>query len=86
MNSPTPIDSRELAHRANDGVEVTLYWSKTEDRLFVTVNDARSGDAFELPAERHNALEIFEHPYAQAAFLGIGYCADRCTHTERVHA
>ena len=82
----TPADSRELAYRANDGVEVTLLWSKTEDRVFVTVTDARSGDSFELPARADNALQVFEHPYAHAAFLGIDYCADRCAQIEHVHA
>ena len=71
----TPTDSKELAHRANDGVEVTLLWSKREDRLFVRVRDARSGDSFELAAAAADALDIYEHPYAYAAFRGIDYSA-----------
>ena len=82
----TPADSRELAYRATDGIEVTLLWSKDEDRIFVTVCDTRTGDAFELPADAGSALQVFEHPYAQAAFLGIDYCADLCTQSEPAHA
>jgi hypothetical protein len=61
---PTP---RELAFRADDGVEVSLVWSALEDRLTVIVSESRSGERFELDAERENALDVFYHPYAHAA-------------------
>jgi hypothetical protein len=42
---------RELAYRANDGLEVALLWSELEDRLAVSVSDVRSGERFVLDAE-----------------------------------
>jgi len=62
---------QELAHRANDGMDVTLFWSKTNGRLAVQVSDTRSGDFFELEARCDRALDVFHHPYAYAAFQGI---------------
>jgi hypothetical protein len=57
---------RELDHRHANGIDVTLSWSPSDDRLFVTVLDD-SGDAFELAVEAHEALDAFAHPYAYAA-------------------
>jgi hypothetical protein len=68
-DSPT----RELAYRANDGVEVALLWHPIEDRLTVSVADERAGDQFELAVDSEDALDAFNHPYAYAAFRGIGY-------------
>ncbi len=62
---PTPT-RRELDHRHANGIDVTLSWSPSDDRLFVTVFDD-SGDAFELAVEAHEALDVFSHPYAYAA-------------------
>jgi hypothetical protein len=59
---------KELAHRAGDGVEVSLYWSPATGSLAVTVDDARAGEQFELEARADNALEVFYHPYAYAPF------------------
>jgi hypothetical protein len=64
---------RELAHRANDGVEVVLFWHQITDELTVSVSDERSGAYFELAAEPDQALEVFNHPYAYAAFRGLPY-------------
>ena len=64
---------RELAHRSNHGIEVTLYWLEGTDRLAVAVSDTNSGDAFELPVESRLALDAFHHPYAYAAFTGVEY-------------
>ena len=58
---------KELAHRENDGIAVTLYWHSETDRLSVVVHNWRSGDWFELKAAAGNALDVFEHPYAYAA-------------------
>jgi len=62
---------RELAHRENDGVEVVLFWHQLTDELMVRVSDERNGAWFELAAERHQALDVFNHPYAHAAFRGV---------------
>jgi hypothetical protein len=76
---------RELAHRENDGLEVTLLWSKADDRVFVRVGDTRSGDGFDLPVCASDALDVFDHPYAHAAARGIHYTAD-LRRTEPAHA
>jgi hypothetical protein len=65
--APAPA-FRELAHRVNGGVEVTLFWDVRENRLAVTVSDPRSGESFVLDTELSRALDVFYHPYAHAAF------------------
>jgi hypothetical protein len=71
MNSGT-VERRELAHRSNDGLDVALLWSKATDSLAVTVLDERSGTAFELVVESgRQALDVFRHPFAHAAWRGI---------------
>jgi hypothetical protein len=57
---------RELDSRSVDGIEVTLLWSKRTNALSVAVNDTRTGEAFTLPADPANALDVFHHPYAYA--------------------
>lgn len=64
---------RELAHRENDGVEVVLFWHQPTNELTVTVSDERNGAYFELSAQPHRALDVFNHPYAYAAFHGLSY-------------
>jgi hypothetical protein len=58
---------QELDHRHANGIDVTLSWSPVGNSLFVTVFDD-AGDAFELSVEAHEALEVFNHPYAYAAY------------------
>lgn len=65
--------SAELAFRESDGIEVSLLWNRATDTVSVLVADMRSGDAFELPVEGESPLEVFNHPYAFAAFRGIDY-------------
>jgi hypothetical protein len=72
----TPQPYRELAHRANDGVEVVLFWHEIADELTVTVSDDRSGAYFELAAAPNQALDVFNHPYAHAAFRGLPYAEE----------
>jgi hypothetical protein len=64
---------RELAYRAADGVEVVLFWRRFTDDLAVAVSDEHSGAYFELPAAPQEALDVFNHPYAHAAFRGLPY-------------
>jgi hypothetical protein len=58
---------RELAHRASNGIEVTLFWSKPTNRVTVKVFDARVEQGFELEIDGSKALDAFHHPYAYAA-------------------
>jgi hypothetical protein len=64
---------RELACRTNDGVEVVLFWHMPTNTLTVAVSDECTGAYFELPAEADRALDMFEHPYAYAAFSDVPY-------------
>jgi hypothetical protein len=64
---------RELAYRASDGIEIQLLWHQGTDELLVSVSDERSGAYFELAARRDQALDVFNHPYAHAAFRGLPY-------------
>ena len=73
MATTTTDEHRELAHRANDGVEVALFWHGRTGQLTVTVSDGRTGAYFELAADAHEALDVFNHPYAHAAFRGLRY-------------
>jgi hypothetical protein len=63
--------TRELAYRANDGVEVALLWSPTDDRLTVVVQDTKADERFELEAQADNALDVFYHPYVYAPRAAI---------------
>jgi len=60
------VTFRELAHRVDGGIDVTLLWSALENRLTVTVFDERAGELVVLDAESDNALDVFYHPYAHA--------------------
>jgi hypothetical protein len=61
------MNTRELDHRINDGVEVRLLWDPGEDRVTVAVNDHKTGDVFEVEVgSGENALDVFHHPFAYA--------------------
>ena len=62
---------KELAYRENDGVAVALLWHPRTNALSVSVVDRRTEDAFELAVAAKDALDVFEHPYAYAAFRGV---------------
>lgn len=67
--SPELLTSmRELHSRHNDGIHVRLLWCEGNGRVFVAVNDRKTGDAFsvEVP-EGERPLHVFEHPFAYAA-------------------
>ncbi|HKY24031.1 MAG TPA: hypothetical protein VJM07_02680 [Gaiella sp.] len=75
MSLDTITSRRELAHRSNNGIEVYLLWSPASDTIAVTVID-EAGESFELVVDPGDALEVFEHPYAYAAFRGCLVGAD----------
>jgi len=70
MSSKAASAYRELAYRAGGGIEVVLLWHQDSDELFVGVYE-RSGAHFELSAAADQALDVFNHPYAHAAFRGL---------------
>ena len=61
------LETRELASRSSDGVNVLLLWHPREDALTVSVEDARVGDSFEIAVAPDCALDAFYHPFAYAA-------------------
>jgi hypothetical protein len=63
--------SPELAHRASNGIDVSLYWSKATNRVTVEVFDDRFDDGFEFEVDGSDALDAFNHPYAYAASRGV---------------
>ena len=75
MNRPTAkrMRPRELAHRAADGIEVTLYWSSTDNLVTVEVYDSGAETYFELEVPSDRALDAFHHPFAYAAQQDVEY-------------
>jgi hypothetical protein len=63
----------ELAERTGDSVAVSLLWRREDNRLKVAVTDTTTGTEFELDAHPENALDVFYHPFAYAAFCGLDY-------------
>jgi hypothetical protein len=71
-------ESVELAAREVDGISIALYWLRGSDVLAVTVDDATTGDRFELVvAEKERPLDVFYHPFAYAHARGIELFGDR---------
>jgi hypothetical protein len=79
MNRSDTIDRLplELAYRANDGLEVWLLWTRCDNRLFVVAYDRCRSMSFELDVEPARAMDVFQHPYAYAAFRGVEYVTPR---------
>ena len=85
--SPTTIatlaavnDWRELASRENDGIEVSLLWSKRADRVKVIVTDSKLEVEFELNVAGADALAAFYHPFS---YLGTPTETEVLWHAEQ---
>ena len=78
INDPFAAAERiELAERGSDSVSVTLYWTRGTDVVAVAVEDAKTGDFFEIVvAENERALDVFQHPFAYARARGIELLGD----------
>ena len=59
--------TRELAAREGDGIQVTLLWRPGDNALTVSVEDTRVGDRFRVAVAPDRALDAFYHPFAYAA-------------------
>ena len=68
----TQIARKELAYRSSNGIDVLLLWNPANDTLAVLVIDD-NGDSFELDVDASEAMDVFEHPYAYAAFRGLTF-------------
>jgi hypothetical protein len=65
---------RELDRRRHDGIDVALLWRKADNRVIVTVSDAKTDCAFQIVVrDGDRALDVFHHPYAYAAHWGIDF-------------
>ena len=63
----TRTRGRELARRTSGVLEISLRWSRLEDRLLVVVENLETEETFELQARRDNALDVYYHPFAYMA-------------------
>ena len=68
------IDSKstvyELDYRENDGIAVSLLWSRCDNSLSVLLADAKTDEQFELSVQPAEAMTVFRHPFAYAATRG----------------
>ena len=55
---------REIAHRANTFIEVTLLWRQADNSVLLRLVDVANGVEFELQIRAEHALDAFNHPYA----------------------
>lgn len=64
--------SETLSERSSNGISVALLWNRASDAATVVVHDEAADQEFVLHVGAgDNALDLFEHPYAYAAFRGI---------------
>jgi len=67
MSPELLTSTRELHSRLNDGIHVRLLWCEANGRVFVAVNDHKTGDAFSVDVPTgERALQVFHHPFAYA--------------------
>jgi hypothetical protein len=57
----------QLAVRENDGLEVSLLWSKATDRVRVVVVDQMFKEELQFDVPAACALDAYSHPFAYAA-------------------
>jgi len=72
MTVQIPTSMRELHSRVNEGVHIRLLWCENDHSLAVAVTDTRSCEAFSIEIrDGEDALDVFNHPFAYAAWHGI---------------
>jgi hypothetical protein len=64
-------DWEELADRENDGLSVSLSWSKATDRVRVVVVDQMFREELHVDVPAACALNAYYHPFAYAARRGL---------------
>lgn len=63
-----------LASRRNAGIRVALLWAADTNTIAVLVRDDSTNEQFELLVEPEtNPIDVYDHPYAYAAWRGIDY-------------
>jgi hypothetical protein len=66
----------DLAYRRSGRYEIVLFLDRTKRELIVSVLDDITGFAYDLPVRADEALEVFHHPFAHAAFRGVPFHED----------
>ena len=67
MTVDTPTSMREVDSRVNDGIHVRMLWSQDDGRVFVAVQDSKTGQSFSVEVPRDTrAVDVFHHPFAYA--------------------
>jgi len=66
MSRTSDLGIRELDHRNDNGIDVTLLWNPRTNGLLVAVEDARVDESFRLHVDAAHASDAFHHPYAYA--------------------
>ncbi len=63
---------RELCSRSCNGIDIALIWHRCNNTAMVVVVNHRNGERFLLEVdESENALDMYHHPYAYAAYRQI---------------
>jgi len=57
---------RELAHRHQDGLEVTLLWDAESNEVSIELADERNETTIVFAVDAKSALDAFYHPYIYA--------------------
>jgi hypothetical protein len=57
----------ELDHRSSGCMDVSLFWNRLTNVVFVQVVDWHEGEDFCIPVEPARAGEAFRHPFAYAS-------------------
>jgi len=63
----TSAARRELAHRVNDGLEITLYWHPDDNRTSIDIHQAATEETISFPVPADRALDAFHHPFVHLA-------------------
>ena len=67
------MKTRELAHRRQDGLEVTLLWNEASNEVTIELTDERTETAFAFIVDPACALDAFNHPFPYAAGFGAEF-------------
>jgi hypothetical protein len=56
----------ELDHRSFGSVDVSLFWNRRSNAVFLQVIDWSEDNDFSIPVHAADALDAFRHPFAYA--------------------
>ena len=66
----------ELAHRRQDGLEVTLLWNAQSGEVSIGLSDDGTHSSFAFLVDPSCALDAFYHPFVYASVLSAGHQHD----------